>query len=131
MANGQWLVAGETRPRSKGILSGSSTPARKDLGVNADRDLIACPLCLRVRRGSEWIEAEHVIQRPRSYELEALPKLHSAVCDFCAEAIFSRRAQVRSRSPPEPVVLARNDKAPTLEIPEGVSSWRQTNNRSI
>src|SRR3954467_10039186 len=88
-------------------------PGQEGLAVNGDRDLIACPLCLRVRRGSEWIEAEHVIRRPRSYELEALPKLHSAVHDFCAEAIFSRRAQVRSRSPPEPVVLARNDKAST------------------
>jgi hypothetical protein len=89
------------------------TPARKDLGVNADRDLIACPSCLRVRRGLEWIEVEHVIRMPRSYELEAPPKLHSAVYDFRVEAIFSRGAHVRSRSPPEPVVLARNDKAST------------------
>jgi hypothetical protein len=60
--------------------------------MNVDRDLITCPLCLRVRRGSKWIEAEHVIRRTRSYDLEA-PLLHSAVCDFCAEAIFSRRGK--------------------------------------
>ena len=57
-------------------------------------DLIACSLCLRVLRGSEWVEAEHVIREIRSYELEAPPRLHSAVCDLCAESISSRRAQL-------------------------------------
>jgi NMD protein affecting ribosome stability and mRNA decay len=56
-------------------------------------DLVTCSLCLRVHRGSEWMEAERVIKEIRSYELEALPRLHSAVCDDCAESIFSRRAQ--------------------------------------
>jgi NMD protein affecting ribosome stability and mRNA decay len=54
-------------------------------------DLVACSLCLRVRRGSEWREAEQVIRELRSYELEAPPRLHSAVCEVCAESIFSRR----------------------------------------
>jgi hypothetical protein len=62
--------------------------------MNADRDLITCPLCLRVRRGSEWIEAEHVIRKTRSWDLEAPPRLQSTVCDFSAEAIFSRRGLV-------------------------------------
>ena len=55
-------------------------------------DLLTCSLCLRVRRGSEWREAEEVIRDLRSYELEAPPRLHSAVCEVCAESIFSRRA---------------------------------------
>ena len=55
-------------------------------------DLVTCSLCLRVRRGSEWREAEEVIRDLRSYELEAPPRLHSAVCEVCAESIFSRRA---------------------------------------
>jgi hypothetical protein len=59
--------------------------------------LIACSLCLRVLRGSEWIEAERVIGEIRSYELDALPRLEPAVCDPCAESIFSRRAQVGER----------------------------------
>ena len=54
-------------------------------------DLLTCSLCLRVRRGSEWREAEEVIRDLRSYELEAPPRLHSAVCEVCAESIFSRR----------------------------------------
>jgi hypothetical protein len=53
--------------------------------------LVTCSLCLRVRRGSEWREAEQVIRELRSYELEAPPRLHSAVCEVCAESIFTRR----------------------------------------
>jgi hypothetical protein len=56
-------------------------------------DLIACSLCLRVLRGSEWVEAERVIRAIRSYELDAPPRLHPAVCDHCAEAILNRRTQ--------------------------------------
>jgi hypothetical protein len=56
-------------------------------------DLITCSLCLRVLRGSEWMEAESVIREIRSYTFDALPRLQSAVCDVCAESIFNRRAQ--------------------------------------
>lgn len=55
--------------------------------------LTTCPLCLRVRRGSEWTEAERVIREIRSFELEAPPRLASAVCENCAESIFRRRSQ--------------------------------------
>jgi hypothetical protein len=54
-------------------------------------DLIACSICLRVRRSSEWFDAEHVIRDIKSYDDE-LPRLHGAVCDDCAEAISRRRA---------------------------------------
>lgn len=54
-------------------------------------DLTACSICLRVRRGSEWLDAEHVIRHIKSYEYE-LPRLNGAVCDDCAETIFRRRA---------------------------------------
>jgi len=66
-----------------------STPRR----MESRTDLITCSLCLRVLRGSEWMEAESVIREIRSYELEALPRLQSGVCEACAESIFSRRAQ--------------------------------------
>ena len=56
-------------------------------------DLVACSLCLRVRRGSDWIETEDVSRELRSYELPDLPQLQSAVCDDCADAIFDRRAR--------------------------------------
>ncbi len=59
--------------------------------------LSTCSICLRVHRGSEWTEAERVIREIRSYELDAPPRLQSAVCEVCAESIFSRRAQVRER----------------------------------
>jgi hypothetical protein len=48
----------------------------------------------RVRRESEWMEAERVIREIRSYEFGAPPRLQSAVCDDCAETILSRRAFV-------------------------------------
>jgi hypothetical protein len=54
-------------------------------------DLIACSMCLRVRRGSQWLDAAHVIRDIKSYDDE-LPRLRGAVCDACAEAIARRRA---------------------------------------
>ena len=55
--------------------------------------LTTCPLCLRVRRGSEWTDAERVIREIRSFELDAPPRLASVVCEDCAESIFRRRSQ--------------------------------------
>ena len=55
------------------------------------RHLIACSLCLRVRRGSSWVAPEDVIRDLRSYELAEPPRLAAAVCDGCAETISSRR----------------------------------------
>jgi NMD protein affecting ribosome stability and mRNA decay len=55
--------------------------------------LVACSICLRVHRGSQWLDAEQVIRELRSYELESPPHLDAAVCEACAEAIFARRAQ--------------------------------------
>jgi hypothetical protein len=59
----------------------------------AQTDLVTCSLCLRVLRGSTWVEAERVIGEIRSYELDAPPRLLSAVCDVCAESIVTRRAR--------------------------------------
>ena len=53
--------------------------------------LIACSICLRVRRGSEWLDAERVIRDISSYDDE-LPRLHGGLCDDCVEAISRRRA---------------------------------------
>lgn len=58
------------------------------------KDLVACSVCLRVRRGSEWVEAELVIREIRSYELDAPPRLLSGVCEVCAESILGRRAKL-------------------------------------
>ena len=86
----------------------STSPGRKDFvmqGVQLSRirrtsrqtesrtDLITCSICLRVLRGAEWVNAERVIREIRSYELDAPPHLHNAVCEACADSIFSRRAE--------------------------------------
>jgi hypothetical protein len=58
-----------------------------------DTDLVVCSLCLRVLRGSEWVEAETVIRELRTYELEAPPTLHSAVCDLCSTVGFGHQEE--------------------------------------
>jgi hypothetical protein len=88
---------------------GVPRPARKDFAMKtllvallrvsrppqpeSQSGLVTCSLCLRVRRGEAWIEPERVIRELRSYELAVPPHLQPAVCEDCAEAIFSRRAQ--------------------------------------
>jgi hypothetical protein len=53
--------------------------------------LTACSICLRVQRGSEWVEAEAVIAETRSYELDAPPRLGPGMCDACADRVLGRR----------------------------------------
>jgi hypothetical protein len=74
-------------PRSLGEML--HTP-RKERPV--PQDLVICSLCLHVQRGSEWIEAERVIRETRSYELDATPRFHPAICDNCVDSILRRRA---------------------------------------
>ncbi len=57
-------------------------------------DLIVCSICLRVRQGSDWLDAERVVRETSSYDGE-LPRLHGAVCGACIEAIARRRARAR------------------------------------
>jgi hypothetical protein len=92
-----------------GALSGdapdSSTRGQKGLAMNRDliqrlrtrqdssAELVTCSLCLRVRRGRNWLEAERVISELRSFELASPPSLQPGVCDDCAESIFARRAR--------------------------------------
>ena len=55
--------------------------------------LATCSLCLRVRRGSAWLDAEAVIRELRTYELPSLPRFEPTVCDDCLAEILERRAQ--------------------------------------
>jgi hypothetical protein len=68
-------------------------PLRARRHLESRTDLTTCSLCLRVLRGSEWVEAESIIREIRSYELDAAPRLQSGVCEHCAEAILGRRAR--------------------------------------
>jgi hypothetical protein len=82
------------RPVGTAKLSALARPAtsgRHERSVEGHMtDLIACSICLRVLRGSEWLDAERVIRDIRSYDDE-LPRLHNAVCEDCAEAISRSR----------------------------------------
>jgi hypothetical protein len=53
--------------------------------------LIACSVCLRVLRGTDWVEAERAIRDLRSFSHPAPPRLESALCNDCTESIRSRR----------------------------------------
>ena len=75
-------------------------------------DLIVCSICLRVWRGSEWLDAEHVIKDISSYDDE-LPRLHGAVCDDCDEAISRRRAHGQN---PVPVGIGRSDSEAGMKV---------------
>jgi hypothetical protein len=57
----------------------------------------ACSICLRVRRGADWVEATHVIRQIRSYEFNAPPRLCPGICEHCAEPILRRRAEAQQR----------------------------------
>jgi hypothetical protein len=50
-----------------------------------------CTVCMRVLRGSRWVEAEEVIRETRSFELTRLPSLLSGMCSHCSEAVTLRR----------------------------------------
>jgi len=53
--------------------------------------LAACSLCLRVLSGSDWVDAEDVIRRLRSFEQTTPPRLAPALCASCVESIRLRR----------------------------------------
>ena len=59
--------------------------------------LTACSLCLRVLRGSEWVEAARAIRELRTYDLGAAPRLLPGVCDSCARKIADRRLRTVER----------------------------------
>jgi hypothetical protein len=48
-------------------------------------DLIVCSICLRVRHGSEWLDADRVSGAMSSDNGEPL-RLHGALCDVCAKS---------------------------------------------
>jgi hypothetical protein len=55
--------------------------------------LVACSVCLRVLRGTDWVEAERAIRDLRSFALPAAPRFESALCDHCTDSIDRRRRE--------------------------------------
>jgi hypothetical protein len=95
---------------SSGDAQGSSSWGQKRSAMNRDliqqlrarrdspSELVTCSLCLSVRRGSKWMDAERVIRELRSFEHVSPPRLQPGVCEDCAEAIFARRARAAEDS---------------------------------
>jgi hypothetical protein len=85
---------------------GREIGADRDDAIARDRDpdpvianplivnhLTACSVCLRVLRGTEWVEAERAIRDLRSFALPAPPRFDSALCDHCTDSIDRRRRE--------------------------------------
>jgi hypothetical protein len=54
-------------------------------------DLTVCSICLRVRHGSGWFDAESVSEEITSGDGEPF-RLHGAVCDECAKGARRKSA---------------------------------------
>jgi hypothetical protein len=64
--------------------------------IRAEIGMVTCSRCLRVQRGSSWIEAEDVIRELRSYELAEAPRLRPGLCDRCRDILSARRTPAHS-----------------------------------
>jgi hypothetical protein len=76
---------------SAGALTLRLTRASAEDG--APRALTACSVCLRVRHGSGWVDAEAVIRTLRSFDFATAPRLNAALCDRCLRSLRERRAR--------------------------------------
>lgn len=57
----------------------------------ASNRLVACSVCLRVREGEGWIDADEAIRRLRTFERERVVRLGGALCDRCETELQLRR----------------------------------------
>jgi hypothetical protein len=52
---------------------------------------VACSVCLRVRKGQEWLEAVEVIRGLRTFEHEKVVRLRGVLCERCEMELRLRR----------------------------------------
>jgi hypothetical protein len=68
----------------------------RSIDDEVQESFVVCTLCLRVLRGSSWVEAEKVIREVRSFELTSMPSLLNGLCSDCSEMIRLRRGEAQS-----------------------------------
>lgn len=88
------MKTNERPRRARAGRSGSrvAQPRRSEETRGLSRQSVAaCSLCLRVRSGSGWIEADEAIRKLRSFELASPLRLAPGVCDRCSDLIRARR----------------------------------------
>jgi hypothetical protein len=66
----------------------SALPAQPQLAPAA---VVACSICLRVLRGSAWVEAEEAIRELRSFERRDPVRLGPGLCNDCCDRVAERR----------------------------------------
>src|SRR5262245_1721003 len=70
--------------------------------LRRDRNrFVACSICLRVRKGQEWIEAVEVIRQLRTFEHEKVVRLRGALCERCKMGFGFGNSEAWRSSPPE------------------------------
>jgi hypothetical protein len=60
--------------------------------------LVTCSICLRVLRGSEWIDAEEAIRELRSFARRQPLRLGHGLCDACTDELAERRGWVAAKA---------------------------------
>ena len=60
--------------------------------------LVACSICLRVLRGSKWIDAEEAIRELRSFDHRQPLRLGHGLCDACTDELAQRRGWVAAKA---------------------------------
>jgi hypothetical protein len=60
--------------------------------------LVTCSICLRVLRGSKWIDAEEAILELRSFDRRQPLRLGHGLCDACTDELAERRGWVAAKA---------------------------------
>ena len=98
------LLRRSAKPRQRSSSSAPSLRRVPSHDGSGHFTLTACSICLRVLRGTEWVEAEAAIGELRSYERRAVPGFEPALCTACADSIRRRRIEA-----PEPNAAEQSD----------------------
>jgi hypothetical protein len=60
--------------------------------------LATCSICLRVLRGSKWIDAVEAIRELRSFDRPQPLRLGHGLCDACTDELAERRGWVAAKA---------------------------------
>jgi hypothetical protein len=88
------LLRTSADPHQNSLSSARSAQTLPSRELAEQLHLTACSVCLRVLRGTEWVDPERAIRELRSYERQAAPRFEPALCSVCAKSIHRQRLEV-------------------------------------
>ncbi len=77
--------------RSRGGFQVAEDRFAEEADQSPRLSVVACSLCLRVRRDAVWVEPEDAIRELRTWELPSPVLLEPGLCDRCSDLIQARR----------------------------------------